>query len=234
MESSSFGRLVGVLVSPGKTFRSIAERPTWAVALVVILLVIGVVWYLAGTRTDYQDVMTQTFEQRGRDVPPAQVEQQVEFMEKAGPLINAISRPVVTALLLLFSAVVSWLIFKLLGSEFSYRSALAVTVHASMPYVVSQLLSLPVILSRASLGFDDLKTGSFLQSNLAFLAPADAPTWQLAALASLDFFGLWGLVLSIIGYRAVSRLSTQAVAITMIVLWLVFVGIGVGLAAAFS
>ena len=146
----------------------------------------------------------------------------------------AISRPVVTALLLLFSAVVSWLIFKLLGSEFSYRSALAVTVHASMPYVVSQLLSLPVILSRASLGFDDLKTGSFLQSNLAFLAPADAPTWQLAALASLDFFGLWGLVLSIIGYRAVSRLSTQAVAITMIVLWLVFVGIGVGLAAAFS
>jgi hypothetical protein len=234
MESSSFGRLIGVLVSPGKTFRSIAERPTWAVALLVILLVIGAVWYLAGTRTDFRDVMTQTLEQRGREVPAAQVEQQVEVMEKAGPLINAISRPVVTVLLLLFSALLSWLIFKLLGADFSYRSAFAVTVHASMPYVVNQLLSLPVILSRASLGFDDLKTGSLLQSNLAFLAPADAPAWQLAALASLDFFGLWGLVLSIIGYRAISRLSTQAVAITMIVLWLVFVGIGVGLAAAFS
>ena len=88
MESSSFGRLVGVLVSPGKTFRSIAERPTWAVALVVILLVIGVVWYLAGTRTDYQDVMTQTFEQRGRDVPPAQVEQQVEFRVRYSSAIS--------------------------------------------------------------------------------------------------------------------------------------------------
>ena len=39
MENSSFGRLIGVLVSPGKTFRSIAERPTWGVALVVFMLV---------------------------------------------------------------------------------------------------------------------------------------------------------------------------------------------------
>lgn len=234
MENSSFGRLLGVLVAPGKTFRSIAERPTWLVPLLVLLLVIGAVWYLAGQRTDYQDVMTKTLQQSGREMPPEQVEQQIEIMEKAGPLINAISRPLVTAVLLLFSAVVSWLVFKLLGSDFSYRSALAVTVHTTMPYVVGLLLSIPVILSRTSLGFDDLKTGTFLQSNLAFLAPEDAPTWQFAALASLDFFAIWGLVLSIIGYRAVSRLSTQAVAITMIVLWLVFVGIGVGLAAMFS
>ena len=234
MEDSSFGRLFGVLFAPGKTFRSIAERPTWAVALLVILLVMGVVWYLAGERTDYREVMTQTLQQGGREVPPEQIERQIEVMEKAGPAINAVSRPLVTALLLLFSALVSWLIFKLLGSDFSYRSALAVTVHASMPYVVGLLLSIPVILSRESLGFDDLKTGTFLQSNLAFLAPPEAPTWQFAALASLDFFALWGLVLSIIGYRAVSRLSTQTVAITVVALWLVFVGIGVGLAALFS
>ena len=31
LEDSSFGRLIGVLVSPVKTFRSIAERPTWGV-----------------------------------------------------------------------------------------------------------------------------------------------------------------------------------------------------------
>jgi hypothetical protein len=234
VEDSSFGRLFGVLFAPGKTFRSIAERPTWAVALLVILLVMGVVWYLAGERTDYREVMTQTLQQGGREVPPEQIERQIEVMEKAGPAINAVSRPLVTALLLLFSALVSWLIFKLLGSDFSYRSALAVTVHASMPYVVGLLLSIPVILSRESLGFDDLKTGTFLQSNLAFLAPPEAPTWQFAALASLDFFALWGLVLSIIGYRAVSRLSTQTVAITVVALWLVFVGIGVGLAALFS
>ncbi len=29
LEDSSFGRLIGALVSPGKTFQSIAGRPTW-------------------------------------------------------------------------------------------------------------------------------------------------------------------------------------------------------------
>ncbi len=234
MENSSFGRLIGVLVAPGKTFRAIAERPTWAVALLVLLLAMGVVWYLAGQRTDYEDVFKQSLQQSGQELPPDQLEQRIEMMEKAGPWINAISRPLISVPFILFSALLSWLAFKLMGSDFSYRSALAVTVHAAMPLVVSLLLSIPVVLSQESLGFDDLKTGSFLQSNLAFLAPEDAPAWQFAALASLDFFAIWGLVLSIIGYRAVSRLSTQAVATTVIVLWLIFVGIGVGLAAVFS
>src|SRR5688572_32534991 len=39
MESSSFGRLIGVLVSPVKTFAAIAERPTWLVAFLVVVLV---------------------------------------------------------------------------------------------------------------------------------------------------------------------------------------------------
>ena len=38
LEDSSAGRLIGVLVSPVKTFQSIAARPTWAVALIVLAL----------------------------------------------------------------------------------------------------------------------------------------------------------------------------------------------------
>ena len=38
MEDSSFGRLIGVLVSPGKTFRSIAERPAWLVPFLVLMV----------------------------------------------------------------------------------------------------------------------------------------------------------------------------------------------------
>ena len=38
MEDSSFGRLLGVFVAPGKTFRSLAARPTWALPLLVLSL----------------------------------------------------------------------------------------------------------------------------------------------------------------------------------------------------
>lgn len=234
MENSSFGRLIGVLVSPGKTFRAIAERPTWAVALLVLLLVTGLVWFFAAQRMDFREITLEGVRQSGREVPEAQLEQQIEIMEKAGPYIYGLTTPVVVVIFVLLVALVYWVVFKLLGADFSYKSSLSVNLHASMPVVVSYLLSIPVILSKESLGFADVKAGTFLASNLSFLAPEDAPAWAFAALASLDFFSLWGLALTIIGFRAVTRLSTTAVAATAIVVWLLFVGIRVGWAALFG
>jgi hypothetical protein len=234
MENSSFGRLFGVLFSPGKTFRSIAERPTWAVALLALMIVSGGVWYMAGGRIDYRETIPASMQQSGRELPAEQLEPQIEFMEKFGHYVYGFSVPFVMAFFCLFFALIYWLAFKLLGAEFGYKSSLSVVLYASVPVLVSALLSLPVILSRASLGFDDIKTGSFLASNLAFLAPEDAPAWVTAALASLDFFSLWGLALTIVGFRAVSRLSTQTVATTAIVIWLIGVGLRVGWAALFS
>lgn len=231
LEDSSFGRLIGVLVSPAKTFRSIAERPTWGAALVALLLVSAAVGFVAGQRTDYRDMITQSIQKSGREVPAEQLDKQIEVMQKAGPYFSALGAPVVIVLFSLIAALLYWIVFKLLGSDFSYKSSLAVTLHAAMPAVVSLLLSLPVILSRKTLGYADLKSGSFLQSNLAFLARPDAPAWVTALYASVDFFAIWSLVLSILGYRAVSRLSTQAVATTVVVITLLFVTLRVGLAA---
>lgn len=234
MENSSFGRLFGVLFAPGKTFRSIAERPTWLVALLALMIVTGGVWYVAGSRIDFRETIPESIRQSGKEVPQEQLEPQIEFMEKFGSYLYGFSVPFVVAFFCLFFALIYWLAFKLLGSEFSYKSSLSVALYASVPVLVSALLSLPVILSKPSLGFNDIKTGSFLASNLAFLAPEDAPNWVIAALASLDFFSLWSLVLTIVGFRAVSRLSTQAVATTAIVIWLIGVGLRVGWAALSS
>ncbi|MBW8874189.1 MAG: YIP1 family protein [Acidobacteria bacterium] len=231
MEDSSFGRLLGALVSPVKTFRSIAERPTWGAALLVLLVASGAVAYVVGMRTDYRDVITQTLKEKGRDVPEAQLEPQINMMQKAGPIISACTVPVFIVLVVLLGALVYWVVFKLLGSDFSFKTSFATTLHAGMPGVIAALLTLPVILSRASLGYADVKSGTFLQSNLAFLAPADAKAWVTALYASVDFFSLWSVVLSIIGYKAVSRLSTQQVAAVVVLVTLLFIGVRVGLAA---
>jgi hypothetical protein len=235
MEDSSFGRLIGVLISPGKTFRSLAERPTWAVALLVLMLVSGAVWFLAGKRIDYRDTITQSVRHSGRNVTEAQLEPQIAMMEKGGAYIYGLSVPVVVAFFALLAALINWVAFKLQGSDIDYKSSLAVNLHAAVPQVViASLLSLPVILSKESLGYDDVKTGSLLASNLAFLAPEGSHAWVTAALASLDFFALWGLVLSVIGYRAAARVSTKAAVVTVLVVWLLFVGIRVGWVALFG
>ncbi len=236
MEDSSFGRLFGVLFAPGKTFRSIAERPTWAVALLALMLAAAAVGFISGQRTDYRDMMIQSSRDRGQEVNEAQMEPGIEMMEKIGPAIAAATTPLFIAALMAFGALLYWLAFKLVGSDFSYKSSFAVSLHAAMPIVVSLLLSIPVILSRSTITYADMKHsgGTFLQSNLTFLAPEDAPGWMTALYASLDFFGLWGLALSVIGYRAVSRKPTQSVAITVIAIWLIFVAIRVGWAALFG
>jgi hypothetical protein len=231
MEDSSFGRLLGALVSPVKTFRSIAERPTWGAAFVVLLLASGAVAYVVGLRTDYRDVIVQSVKEKGRDIPEAQLEPQINMMQKAGPAISAVSVPIVIALVSLLAALIYWVVFKLLGADFSYKSSLAVSLHAGLPGVISALLTLPVVLSRSTLGYADVKSGAFLKSNLAFLAPENAKAWVAALYASADFFSLWSLVLSIIGYKALTRLTTKPVAVVAILVWLLFVAVRVGLAA---
>jgi len=231
MEDSSFGRLLGALVSPVKTFQSIAQRPTWGAAFLLLLLVSGAVAYVVGSRTDYRDVIVQSVKEKGRDIPEAQLEPQINMMQKAGAAISGITVPVVIALVSLLGALVYWVVFKLLGADFSYKSSLAVSLHAGLPGVIAALLTLPVVLSRSTLGYADVKSGVFLQSNLAFLAPQDAKAWLIALYASVDFFGLWSLVLSIIGFKALTRLTTKPVASVAILVWLLFVVVRVGLAA---
>ena len=57
MKDSSWGRLVGVLVAPGETFRSIAERPTWLPPLLVLTLLGGAVGLVLQMRTDPEEMV---------------------------------------------------------------------------------------------------------------------------------------------------------------------------------
>ena len=78
MESSAFGRLIGAVVSPVATFRSIAERPTWAIAFIVVCLSPLVSGLPANPKIDWEDVARANIEASGMDIPDAQAEQQIE------------------------------------------------------------------------------------------------------------------------------------------------------------
>ena len=53
---SSFARLIGALAAPVKTFRSIAERPTWLVAFLVVMLSPLLPGILAVPKIDWEEV----------------------------------------------------------------------------------------------------------------------------------------------------------------------------------
>jgi len=232
MHDSAFGRLFGVFFSPGQTFRSIAARPTFGAALLVIVLVSLGVGLLAAPRMDYEDIIRKQVAKSGRDVPQEQLDKQIEVMKKARtPLTIAqvFLVPIFVCLLTLFP----WVAFKLMGSEIDYLRSLSVTAHAWLPQVVMALLSIPVILSRPSLGYE-MRNG-LLKSNLgAFVSTPEMSAPLTAVLSSLDVFSLWTLILFILGFKEVAKVSMAKAAGTMIVLWLLFVGIKVGFSAVFG
>ncbi len=227
MEDSSLGRLIGVLISPEKTFRSIAERPTWVLALVVLVLLGAAAGYLVFQKLDMAEVVSQSMADRGQQVSAEDLERMIDVVERFGWLGALAGVLVIAPLAFLTMALVFWVVFKLLGGEFTYRSSLSVTLHSLMPTAVSALLSLPVVYSRETIGFEESQRG-VLFSNLGVLAPEDAGPALTALLTSADLFTLWSLVLFTIGYSIVGRVSKTAAGLTVVSLWIVYVLAKVG------
>ncbi len=238
LEDSSFGRLIGVLVSPAKTFRSIAERPTWLVPLVVLLIVSTAVGVIANRRIDKNDlrqmVQQRIEKSRGGQATPEQVDQAMVFTEKA----NAIGPwlvPVIGTVVYLLIAGLFFLAFRFFsGSEVHYKTSFAVTLHGYLPALISGLLTLPVVLSRPHINLKDAQSGNLLASNLGAFAPESLGPAMRSLLSSLDFFSLWTLLLLIIGYRIAAKVSTAAATTVVVVLWVLYVAAKAGLAGLFA
>jgi len=237
MENSSFGRLIGALFSPGKTFRSIAERPTWAVALIAMLAVGTVVGVLVNKRIDQDElrqVVKERIEKSQGPATPEQLERGMEMAEK----INAVSRwliPVISAAFYLLLNLIFWMAFRFFAaSNLSFNSSFSVLLHGFMPQAVSALLAIPVVLSRESIGVQEAQSGGILASSLAAFAPEDAGKAVRALLSSLDFFSIWTLVLLIIGYHLAARVSKATAATVVLALWALYVAAKVGLSALFG
>ena len=236
MKDSSWGRLIGVLVAPGETFRSIAERPTWLPPLLLLALLGAAVAFAIQIRTDPEEMVRGQIEAIKVEVPQEQVDKMIEDAESrttGAKLGLAAIGIAVQAALYAVVAVLFWIGFRLFGSEMDYLSSLATTLHGYMPLAVASLINLPLMLSRESLTFEDAAAGGVLVSSLKALAPEDASPVTEALLGSLDLFTIWALVLLTIGYKAVAKVSTAVASGIVILFWLIYVVGKVGLAAAF-
>ncbi len=237
LEDSSAGRVIGALVSPVKTFRSIAERPTWGVALVVLLVISTLVGVLANQRIDPNDArqsIQQRMEKSGQQPTPEQVDKAMTTMAK----FTAVTLWLIPLFVVIVYLVIALLFFAAFrffgGSEISYKSSFATAVHAFMPGMVAALLTLPVILTHEHLKLKDVQGGNLLASNTGAFAPDSVGPAVRVLLTSVDFFSIWTLILLVIGYKATAKVSTANAATVAVVLWALYVGIKVGIAALFG
>ncbi|HEY0556419.1 MAG TPA: YIP1 family protein [Thermoanaerobaculia bacterium] len=237
LEDSSAGRVIGALVSPVKTFRSIAERPTWGVALVVLLVISTLVGVLANKRIDPNDVrqsIQQRMEKSGQPVTPETMDRAMTMTAKF-TAVTLWLIPVFVVIVYLLIALLFFAAFRFFGgSEISYKASFSTAVHGFLPGMVGALLTLPVILTHDHLKLKDVQGGNLLASNAGAFAPDSVGPAVRVLLTSVDFFSIWTLILLVIGYKATAKVSTANAATVAVVLWALYVGVKVGIAALFG
>lgn len=228
---SSWSRVWGALAAPAETFSQLASRPTWAVGLVA-LLVVGLVfgWFAMGRITPEE--LLRSLEAQGRTVPQ-EMRDDPERVLASMRGIQVGAGTLFAALFYLAAAGIFLVLFRLLGSDLTYRQSLATTVHGLLPLGVAALIGIVVVLGREQVTLDELQGGGLVASNLGFLAGDEAGKVTRALLSSLDLFSAWSAWLLAVGYRQVARVSAGAAGTVVGTLWAVGIGLKALLASIF-
>jgi hypothetical protein len=225
--TASWLRIVGVFLSPRKVFTGIAEQPTVLVALLLASLLGTGVTHLAYGKIPVQE-LARVVEAKAGSLPPGtDLDAIHRFSHLAATTSVALTIPLVSLIVAgIFLGGVN-----LAGGRIDYRRALSVTVHGMLPLSLSTLLSLPVILTRRTIGLEEFQGGAILLSHLGAFAPEDAGPALSALLGSVDLFSIWCIALLVLGFGIVGGLSRRRAGVVVGVIWGAGVLIKLGLAA---
>jgi hypothetical protein len=227
---SAFGRLVGVFVSPVRTFAAIAKKPTWLVPFLLWTALSFLVGQLVVTRMDLRKTIQDGAEQRGQTMTDAQLEKAVEQSRKMSWLFEIL--PVlVPALISVLVAGVYWMACQAFGWELKFRQSYGVTIHAFLPGIVLSVGLLAMLWNRQSI--DPQTVGDLLPTNPGVLVSAKSAKALHSLLSSLDVMSFWTMGLLVLGLSAASGAPRGRMAGLVFGLWGLYVLGKTGIAAIF-
>ena len=209
-------RLIGVVLSPGETYKAVAAHPRWLGALVLTTLV--------GAALQYWLLSTEV----GREV---MLETQVETMEAFGATVGdqeyaamesqiGIAKYFNTAAVLIFGPIttvviagLSLLVFStIMGGAAGFKQVFAVVAHSGVIWTLAAIFNTVMGYTARRL------TGG---SSLAVFFPMVSDSGFAGRfLGFVDLFWIWGLVNLAIGLGVLYKRRPGAIAMTFIALYL--------------
>jgi hypothetical protein len=211
-------RVVGVVLSPGDTFRSVAVWPHWvdvlALQTLVTALAFGVFLSTDAGKAAYVDQAVSSIEAFGgtvTDAMYASVQRQAELAVFLQPATILLFAPLVAAVI----AGILLGVFAVLGGEATYRQVLAVVSHAGIVTMLQPLLTLPLNHQQQSM--------SSATTLAVFVPGLDEGSFVGNLLGFLDLFYIWYAVVLAMGLAAVYRRRPTPIAVGLLTV-LVLVG----------
>jgi hypothetical protein len=224
---SSLRRLIGVFVSPARTFASIAARPTWILPVAVAAGLGLPLSELVLSRMDWRAVAAKQL--ANRHLSDAQMDSALETIRRIGWIFGDVAAVLAPLVLALVTALVLWGACQAFGWEVRYKQSLGVTTHAFFPATLASVVLLGVLWNRETI--DPETIGDTLHTNLGFLVDPRVEKVLHSLAASVDLFAFWAMALLVLGLSAAAGASRRRVAILVGSLWLLFVLGKAGVAA---
>jgi len=237
---SSFGRVFGALVNPKPTFESIAQRPSWVLPMLLVLLCSIVIIAVIGQRIGWHAVVEKQIANSARaqkqmeQMPAEQRQRIIDQQTKFASVVGYVSVVIATILGEVVVAALLLAVFNLMsGSKIGFSTSLGIVAHSWMPYFIGGILSIIVLYIKDPSTVD---VQNIVATNPGALLSSDSPKWLVSLLTSLDLLTFWVIALQAIGFSATNpkKISFGKAFGSIFAVWFVYVLIKMGLAAAFS
>ena len=234
---SPFGRVIGVLFSPKRTFEDIARKPSWAAPIVLLTLIGLSVNIVLANKADWRSFSEEQLmnSPRGQQIPPDQKELAIERGAKGNQYFCYVRGVVGTPFLALFLALIYWGAYALIGgARLTFGKSFAVVAFTMVPGGIRELLGIPILILKdpSTLG----NPYNFVGSNPGAYMSMSDPKWLSALASSFDVFIIWSVVLTAIGFHCMDpkKLTMSKSAGIAVGVYLFFTVLGSAIAWVFS
>ena len=234
---SQIERVVDTYVAPSKTFTDVLRSSNcWLAIALYIVMWIPLGWS-AGRTVGWPAIATHDMQSSSftRDqLDSLKPEQRAVAIKRGeiGSQVSTYGRGLFGLIFLLIMTLILWGSFNFgMGASTKFGQVFSVVVYSTLPQLFIPLISTVLLL--AGVGTENLDLKNPAGTNLGYYL-SDSPMWLRTAGQFFDIFGLWSLVLNVLGMSIIAKKSKGQAAAVVVGWWVLFLALAVGLTAAFS
>jgi hypothetical protein len=233
--SDSFlSRAIGMFISPGRTFESIARRPDFLAPLITLTVASYILIEAMLEKVGAGRIIRQSIEMSGKasQMTPEQIDQTVQKVATFTAISMRIGGVLgVPIFLLIIAAVGLFVVNVIFGASANFKTCFSVVCYANMVLIVSVVLGLVMVL----LGdVEQFNVENFLPTTVGFfLNPRETSKPLYVIASSFDIFHVWFIILTSLGLSAATgkKVGTVAILLTYLGVWVLLVLAHAGWAA---
>jgi hypothetical protein len=234
---SQIERVVNTFIEPSKTFSDIKRNRSWWLPF-LILVVLGYGFCFAAVQhVGWESLTTNVLRSQPKNaerLDKSTPAEQAQMLSVTKGIMEGfmVGSPAVVLILNALIALLLWGGFAfVLGGTTTYGEMFAVAIFAALPNTLNSLVSIVTAFVSDPQTYN-LNVPS--PASLAYFLDASAAPWLMSLAKSLDIFSLWGLALAGFGGAIVSRVKPLRGIMLVFGVWLLYVIVKVGIAAASS